>query len=72
LVRAVGVEYVIQVVEDQRYGHGGDDPVVAAFAADRMPTCTTSQLEAGRAFVEAGGDDSDAGNIPCHVTATRV
>lgn len=52
LVRAVGVEYVIQVVENLRYGHGGDDPVVTAFAADHMPTWTTSQLEAGRAFME--------------------
>ncbi len=30
LVRAVGVEYFTQVVENQRYGDGGDDPVVAA------------------------------------------
>ena len=40
LVRGVGVEYFIQVVEHQRYGHGGDD--------------------------------SDAGNSPRYVTATRV
>jgi O-methyltransferase involved in polyketide biosynthesis len=26
LVRGVGVEYFIQVVEHQRYEHGGDDP----------------------------------------------
>jgi methyltransferase (TIGR00027 family) len=30
LVRAVGVDYFIEVVENQRYGGGGDDPAVAA------------------------------------------
>jgi hypothetical protein len=66
------VEYVIQVVENQRYGHGGDDPVVTAFAADHMPTWTTSQLRPVGHSWRAGGDDSDAGNSPRYVTATGV
>jgi hypothetical protein len=37
LVRGVGVEYFIQVVEHQRYGHGGDDSDARATARVTSP-----------------------------------